>query len=95
MSLKDAYRDKMNAQLDEWGAEIDKMKARADKTAADERIDHYREIEGWEKSRDDARTKLSDLDTKAEDAWEDVKNGVENSWNDLKHGFNKLTNRFS
>ena len=95
MSLKDAYRDKMKAQLDEWDAEVDKMKARADKADADARIDHYKEIDGWQKRRDEARSSLSDLDTKAEDAWEDVKNGVENTWNDLRHGFNKLVNRFS
>ncbi len=94
MSDKEAYRDKMNAQLDEWNADVDKMRAKADQADADTRIAHHKEIDGWVSSRDAAKTKLKEIDNGADDAWEDVKNGVENSWNDLKHGFNKLTNRF-
>ncbi|MEO5929369.1 MAG: coiled coil domain-containing protein [Candidatus Kapaibacterium sp.] len=95
MSLKDAYKDKMNAQLDEWDADVAKMRAKADKSEADAKIDHYKEINGWEAHRDNARAKLKDLDNAAEDTWEDVKNGVENAWNDVRHGFTKLTNRFN
>ena len=30
MSMKEAYEQKLQAQLDEWSAEIDKLKAKAD-----------------------------------------------------------------
>jgi hypothetical protein len=35
MSMKEAYEQKLQAQLDEWGAEIDKLKAKSDNAEAD------------------------------------------------------------
>ena len=36
---------KLQAQLDEWSAEIDKLKAKADKAEADAQLEYYKEIE--------------------------------------------------
>ena len=54
MGMKEAYEKKLQAQLDEWGAEIDKLKAKADKAEADAQLDYYKEIE-------ELRTKLHHL----------------------------------
>ena len=35
MGMKEAYQQKLEAQLDEWTADINKMKAKADKADAD------------------------------------------------------------
>jgi len=44
MSVKEAYQQKIGAQLDEWKAEIDKMKAKADKAEANAQLEYNKQI---------------------------------------------------
>lgn len=68
MSIKEAYEKKLQAQLDEWNAEIDKLKAKADKTEADTRLEYYKQIQGLRAQQQAAQTKLSELRQSSEDA---------------------------
>jgi hypothetical protein len=43
--MKDAYVAKMEAQLGEWNAKLKEMKAKAEKAAAQGRIDYQQKLE--------------------------------------------------
>ena len=94
MSLKQAYEQKLKAQLDEWRTEIDKLKARADKAEADVQLEYYKQIETLREKQEAARDKLGELEHACEDAWEDLKAGVDSAWDDLRDSVKSATSRF-
>lgn len=83
MSMKDAYLKMLQAQLDEWDAEIEKLKANADKFQEESRLEYYKQFENVRQQQKEAQAKLEELRQSSEDAWEDLKAGMENAWDDL------------
>lgn len=83
MSMKDAYEEKLQAQLDEWGAEIDKLKAKADNAEAEVQLEYYKQIEELRSMQETARDKLNELKDASDDAWEDLKAGIDSAWDTL------------
>lgn len=94
MSMKEAYEQKLQAQLDEWSAEIDKLKARADQAEADAQLEHYKQIENLRTMQDAARSKLAELKNSGDDAWEDLKAGIDNARESLAQALKSAKSRF-
>jgi uncharacterized protein YhaN len=94
MSMKESYQQKLQAQLDEWGAEIDKLKAKADKAEADAKLEYYEQIEDMRVKQETAKDKLAELTAASDDAWEDLKAGVEGAWLALGDAVGNATSRF-
>lgn len=94
MSNKQAYQQKIQAQLDEWSAEIDKLRAKADKADADAQIAFNREIDNLRDKKNQAREKLDELSDASEGAWEDLKTGVEAASNQLGQALRSAQSRF-
>jgi len=86
MSIKDAYLEKMEAQLREWGAKIDELKAKADKAEAGAKIEGMKQLDSLKAKRDAAQSKLGEIKAAGEEAWEILKTGVESAWSELKAG---------
>jgi hypothetical protein len=84
--MKDAYVAKMEAQLSEWGAKLKEMKAKAEKAAAQGRLDYQQRLEKVraQEKHDQARRKLDEVKAAGEDRWEALKAGVEGAWKELK-----------
>ena len=91
---KKAFEEKFEAQLKEWSAEIALLKAKADKAKAEVKIDYYKTLETLQVKQDAARTKLKELRSAGDDAWEDVKAGAENVWTEIKSVFQNAASRF-
>lgn len=94
MSDKKLFQQKMQAQLDEWRAEIDKLKARASRAGADAQIKMNKQIQALEIKIDEGKKKLSQLTEAADDAWESIKGSVESSWRSLKSAVNDAVAKF-
>lgn len=94
MSMKEAYEHKLQAQLDEWSAEIDKLKAKADGAEADRELQYYEKIEELQSMQESASKKLTELKNSSDDAWEDLKAGVDNAWDSLGSALNSAISRF-
>ena len=89
-----AYEEKIDAQLNEWNAQIALLKARADKARADAKIEYYKTIEALQHRQDEARTKLHELKTSGDEVWEDLKTGAEKVWDDVKTAFQSAASKF-
>jgi hypothetical protein len=89
-----AYEEKLDAQLEEWNAQIALLKARADKAKAGAKIEYYKTIEGLQRGHDEARTKLDDLKAAGDETWEDLKTGAEKAWDEVKAAFNRAASKF-
>ena len=92
--MKEAYEKKLQAQLDEWSADIDKLKAKADSAEADVQLEYYKQIEELRSMQETAVDKLIELKDASDDAWEDIKAGIESTWDSLGNALNSFASRF-
>lgn len=89
-----AYEEKLDAQLEEWNAQIALFKARADKAKAEAKIEYYKTIEALQRKQNDAKVKLRELKTAGDEAWEDLKVGAEKAWAEVKTAYHDASSRF-
>ena len=89
-----AYEEKLDAQLNEWNAQIALLKARADKAKAEAKIEYYKTIDTLQHRQDEARTKLRELKAAGDEAWEDIKTGAEKAWDEVKSAFQDAISKF-
>jgi prefoldin subunit 5 len=89
-----AYEEKLDAQLEEWSAQIALLRARADKARKEAKIEYDKTIESLQHKQDDVRTKLNELKTAGDEAWEDLKSGAEKAWNEVKAAFHEAISKF-
>ena len=89
-----AYEEKLDAQLKEWNAQIELLKTRADKAKAEVKIEYYKTIEALQGKQNEAKTKLRELKTAGDEAWEDVKKGAEKAWAEVKTAYHDASSRF-
>jgi len=94
MSKKDAYKEKLKAQLDEWDAKIDVLKAKANKAEASAKSDYQETVEDLKKKRSKAEEQLNKLQNASEDAWKDMKNGMEQAWSELGDAIDTAMSNF-
>jgi len=94
MNKKEAYQEKFDAQLREWSAKIDELKAKADQAKAEAKIEYYEQIEALRTKQAAAQTKLQELSTSGEQAWEELKPGLEHAWDDLKTSVENAMSKF-
>ena len=94
MSMKEAYKKKLEAQFDEWKVEIDKLKAKADKAEADAQIKYHKQIENIRTKQEAVQEKLVELKDSGDEAWEDLKAGLDNAMKNLGDAIKTANSRF-
>jgi chromosome segregation ATPase len=91
---KELYQQKVEAQLDEWKAEVDRLRAKAAGASADRQLEMNRQIEDLEGRIEDGQAKLAELADTSEDAWESIKDGFESAWDSLRAAFDDAASKF-
>ena len=76
----------MEAQLNEWSAQIDLLEAKVKNAGADIRIIRANELHELRAKQRAASEKLKDLEKASGKAWEQVKKTADEIWDDLKTG---------
>lgn len=94
MSKREAYKQKIQGELDLVLAKIIEFRGVATIAVADARIQATSTIEDLEKRLALTKAKLSELNHAGDDAWESVKDGVEKAWGDLRTAFGEAKERF-
>ncbi len=94
MSEKELYRQKYQAQLDEWQADLAKLKARAAGAKADAQIEMNKHLKELDHRMHDASAKLADLAATSEAGWDAVRKNVETTWDALKAGVSAARAKF-
>jgi DNA repair ATPase RecN len=94
MSMKEAYKKKLEAQFDEWKVEIDKLKAKADKAEADAQIKYHKQIGDIRAKQEAVQEKLVELQDSGDEAWEDLKAGLDKAMKNLGDAIKTATSRF-
>ena len=89
MSAKEAYKQKIEAELELVQAKFAEFKAQAKISTADARIKHAEQIEKIEKMIDATKAKLQELGEAGEGASGKLKGGVEGAWSALSTAISK------
>ncbi|NEQ32883.1 MAG: hypothetical protein F6K04_18095 [Leptolyngbya sp. SIO4C5] len=87
MEARQAYQNKVKAELDKINAQIAEYRAKADKARAETAVEYNSQAEELLAKRDAAQVKLEELQQASEAAWEDVQRGFEQAWTDLGTAF--------
>jgi uncharacterized coiled-coil DUF342 family protein len=90
---KQAYIDKMNAQMRQWQAEVDKLKAKADEAKAGAEIEGGRKIQDLKARMEAVQSNLDELKQRGEDKWQDMKAKVDSAAAELSNGIEKFRSR--
>ncbi|MCB5187233.1 hypothetical protein LG200_04335 [Methylobacillus caricis] len=94
MSLKDAYVEKLKAQLDEWSADIDVLETKVRKADAELRIKYDEQVIALKEKRDLAKVKLAEVQSSAGEAWQELKKGSDEAWEAIKHALAEARKKF-
>ena len=94
MDDKSAYRQKLEARLDQWRAEIDSLQAKAVEASANARMEYEKQVDDLRDKQKDAQAKLKELDETSGEAWKDLKGGIEKAWDDLGDAVKSAQERF-
>jgi hypothetical protein len=94
MTEKELYRQKLQAQLDEWKAEVALWKARASNAGASAQIEMHKQVEDLDHRMQEAGRKLSELATAGEDAWDSLKKGADSALDSLKAAVGEARAKF-
>lgn len=86
MEIKDAYKQKMDTQLREWGAQIDLLEAKIENAGADARIKHAGELHELRAKWLVASEKMQEFERSGGEAWGEVKKATDKIWEDIKLG---------
>jgi hypothetical protein len=94
MSLQDATREKMAAQLKEWNAQIDLLEAKAENAGASVKVKYAKEFQELHTKQRAASAKLKELEKSSGEAWEQVKTTADKIWEELKAGVASAHDKF-
>ena len=94
MSTKEAYKQKIEAELELAQAKLAEFKAQAKISTADARIKHAKQVKEVEQRVGATKAKLKELGEASEDAWEQFKGGVESAWGALSVAIRNATAKF-
>ena len=95
MSLLDAYRQRLEAQIQEHKAQLDLLKARARRAAAQSRIVGYEELAEADKNLEHLKAKFDELKGAGGGALGEIKTGVKKALADLKISTKKAAQHFN
>ena len=94
MEIQDAYKQKMAAQLKEWGAQINLLEAKVENAGADMKIKHTEALRGLRAKQRAASEKMQELEKASGEAWEQAKLTADKIWEDLKTGVADAHSKF-
>ena len=94
MEIKDAYKQKMAAQLKEWDAQINLLEAKVENAGADIKVKRAQAIHELRAKQRAASEKMKELGKASGEAWDQVKVTADKIWDELKAGIADAHSRF-
>ena len=94
MGLKEAYQEKVEAQIKEWTARLQEYKAKADKASAEAKIQMYQQIDRLRAQKEAAQQKLTEIKAASGDSWEALKAGSEKALEEMKKTWETMKSKF-
>lgn len=84
MNDKDIYLEKIQAEINEWKAQIELFKAKAVNATTDAKITMHKDIEAIEEKVEEGKAKLLELSKSTESTFASMKKIFETKWEIVK-----------
>lgn len=94
MEKKEFYRQKLEAQIAEWRAEIDLLKAKAHNASVDYKQKYDEKMDLLETKLSENQNRLKELEAAGEEAWDAIKDGAESIWETMKSTMSEVKSKF-
>jgi len=94
MSKKDEYCATMESEIKKWDEEVDKLNAKGKQVSADLRVGYDTQLKAMRADRDLAFSKLQEVRTANESAWQHMQAGMDAAWNSMKNALDKAASQF-
>ena len=94
MGKKDEYCATMESEIKKWDAEVDKLNAKGKQMSADMRVGYVTQLKAMRADRDLAYSKLQEISTANESAWQHMQSGVDAAWTSMKNALNKASSQY-
>lgn len=94
MEIKDAYKQKMAAQLKEWDAQINLLEAKIENAGANMKVMRAKKLHELRAQQKAASEKMKELEKASGAAWEQIKTTADKIWEDLKTGIADAHSKF-
>ena len=91
---KENYQQKVEAQLNEWRADIDNLRLKAKDATAEAKLKYEDQIDKLELKFYEGKSKLRELKESSEDAWDSIKEGADSIWDTMKATFKEAKEKF-
>lgn len=91
---KETYQNKLQAQLDQWKAEIDKLQAQSREASADMQIKYQEQIKELREKRADMAAQYDKIEAANIEAWKDFKTGADEAWDNMSKAMKSAWGRF-
>jgi len=87
---REAYIDKLTAQLKQWDAELEKLEAKAGEAKAGYR----KQIKDLRDKKQAAQERKEEVKQASEESWEEIKSGVEEAFGTMKNALQSAMSKF-
>ena len=94
MSLKEAYKQKAEAELALSQAKLAEFKAKAKNSTAEVNLRYAEQMNNLEHGVNAIQAKLKELGAAGEDAWENLKDGLEKALRSLSTALQDIADKF-
>lgn len=94
MGMKEAYQQKIEAQLKEWSAKIGELKAKAEKATAERKIELHKAIDVLRTRKEAAQKKLKDIKEASAETWENLQSAMDRAMADVKNYWESIKTKF-
>lgn len=94
MNSKESFEKALQAQMDQWQAEMDKLKVKAAGAQADARAEYQKQIDHLQALQQDGLKKMAAFQAASDDAWRDLRAGMESAWAAMGDAMKAASSRF-
>jgi predicted nuclease with TOPRIM domain len=94
MGTKEAYQEKIEAQIKEWSTKLKEYKARADQAGAEVKVQMYQRIDRMRTQKEAAQEKLNEIKAANTQGWDALKTGTEKVVGTLKQTWEEMKSKY-
>ena len=94
MAKQDEYYATMKSEIKKWDAEVDKLNAKGKQLTADARAGYDTQVKALRADRDLAYSKLEEIRTANESAWQHMQSGMDAAWTSMKNALAKASSQY-
>jgi uncharacterized protein YoxC len=94
-STKQAYQQKVDAEIREWETQAELLKAKGNNLAADARLEFEKQMQKLQENKAEISAYVDKMSDKAEDAWDEVKDEAEEKWNTFSRAVGDFVSKYT